>query len=253
MSLQKDFVHPNRSWQPQNPELIPLVKLSSSEDLQAALERAQKAALNPQIDPVLLMQCRDADLPAKDLTYLSPNLVRLDIRGVSCPNLTFFDLPGIFNQTANENDRHLVSDVHRLVKGYMQSENNILLLACAMENDLENSTAAKLVRESKCEQRCIGLLTKADRLPPGSAVDPWLEVLRNRNFRLGHGYFVTKQPDQLQLDQGVSHDEARAMEDRYFKSTPPWNTAYSQHQSQFGIPRLQAKLSILLVEHIRKW
>ena len=256
ISIVKDHAWPKNKWIKQDAEVIELARVNNSDDLQAALERAQLAVLNPGSNPQLLMHCRTEDLPPKNQTGLSPNRVRLDIRGPSCPNLTFFDLPGIFNQTGREEDRHLVGEVHKLVQGYIESENNILLVACAIGTDMDISSTGSLIRDSESlkaqnHQRCIGLLTKADLLPPGTPIEGLEAILENRDFRLGHGYYVTKQPNQLELNQGVTHEQARAIEDRFFRENTPWSTDLVRFSKQFGIPQLQTKLSDLLVKHIR--
>lgn len=224
--------------------------MTSSFDLQTKLERAQLACLNPHLEPKSFMSCKASDLPPQNLVELSPNLVRLDIEGPHCPNLTFYDLPGIFNQTADKGKAYLVYEVRDLVMSYVQQRSNIILLACPMENDIETSTAASMI-DDEAKHRCIGLLTKADRLPEGYPTKTWSDILEGKTFWLKNGYFVTKQPTQVELEKGVDHEMARKLEEQFFSKNAPWNTALVAFKHRFGIPKLQAKLSKILVDHIR--
>lgn len=223
--------------------------MTSSFDLQAKLERAQLACLNPNLEPKSFMSCHIKDLPPQNLVELSPNIVRLDIEGPQCPDLTFYDLPGIFNQTAKKDKAHLVHEVHKLVMSYIKERSNIILLACPMDNDIETSTAASLI-DDEAKHRCIGLLTKADRLPEGYPTKTWSDVLEGKTFWLKNGYFVTKQPTQVDLEKGIDHETARKLEAQFFSKTAPWNSALAAYQNRFGIPKLQTRLSKILVDHI---
>lgn len=237
------------TWQ-LSPEshVIELARITSPEQLEDVLKLAQRASLNPSKDPMKFITS-NSDLPMRDQVGLSPNLVQLDIAGPHCPNLTFYDLPGVFNQTADKSEAHLVRHVRSLLKEYIDPETNIILLACAMENDLENSTAAALTENVR--HRCVGLLTKADRLPVGHPTDSWRAVLNGETFQLKYGYYVTKQPNQAELDRGMNHATAREAEDQFFRTTHPWKSTFAEFQPRFGIPRLQEKLSEILVEQIR--
>jgi len=86
----------------------------------------------------------------------SPNVVCLDISGPGLPNLSFYDLPGVINQTEDGTKPYLVKLVKNLVKDYIKSENALILLACSMEGDCANSSASRILRNLKAEHRCIG-------------------------------------------------------------------------------------------------
>ncbi len=105
-----------------------------------------------------------------------------------------------------------------------------------------------------------GVLTKPDRLPPGSSIKECRRILRGEIFHLGHGYFVTKQPSQLLLDRGITHAEARMDESRFFETTEPWKSEFAEFKDRFGTSRLQTALSHKLTAqilsryiHMRRW
>lgn len=118
-----------------------------------------------------------------------------------------------------------------------------------MSQDYVTSTAASLVRKWRATHRSIGVLTKPDTLPPGDKPDQWLKILDGKQFELGHGYFVTKQPDSIQLRDGITHDQARESEIEFF-SRKPWIDVFSKFRARFGTPALHAKLSQLLANEI---
>lgn len=84
-----------------SPEEIPFRVLRNKSELEEVLQRAQKAILNPNKDAARFAAGRDVPM-ANDVTAsFSPNIVRLDIKGPLLPNLSFYDLPGVINQTEN--------------------------------------------------------------------------------------------------------------------------------------------------------
>ena len=131
----------------------------------------------------------------------------------------------------------------------MENANTIVVLAVPMNHDMEVSTAARLVGQWKAKNRTIGVLTKPDTLPSGDDPHEWKQILCGQRFPLGKGYFVTKQPDSMELKQRISHAQARDNEMAFFQQSP-WSDLFSDHQNRFGTGSLQAKLSSLLAEEI---
>lgn len=178
----------------------------------------------------------------------SPNIICLTITGADLPELSFYDLPGSINVVENDDDQHLVEFVEKLVKLYLVDEKALIMLACASDQDIENSTTFKFVRQCKAERRCLGVLTKPDLLPH-SRLNHASRMLNGDVFRLGRGWFVTKQPSQIQLDRGMTHVEARQHEQDFF-AHDIWNGALSRFSTRYGIPHLQAEISRQLRQHI---
>lgn len=94
------------------------------------------------------------------------------------------------------------------------------------------------------------MLTKPDRLPAGTNFGDLRDILEGRRFELGHGYYVTKQLSQVELENQVSHAEARISEARFFKTTAPWHQTFESFGARFGTPNLQTELSRLLAKQI---
>jgi hypothetical protein len=88
----------------------------------------------------------------------------------------------------------------------------------------------------------VGVLTKPDRLSSGERGLVWKKVLSGRAFVKGHGYFVVKQPDQAELDNGTTHAQARKQEQDYFKSIE-WTGRFPGFEDRLGTRKLQAALA----------
>jgi hypothetical protein len=169
--------------------LVPFCTVSSLEELELAIRRAQLATLNHGDDPkrYVEMTANIVDKEASRAHFaFSPNPVVVEIRGEDLPNLSFVDLPGIISQSAD--GYHLVPLVRNLAKHHMEQKNTLILLVISMESDVMNSAASGLVNEVGVNDRCVGVLTKPDRRD--DSVAQWREVLSGQKL----GYFVTRSP-----------------------------------------------------------
>ncbi|KAI9652011.1 MAG: hypothetical protein M1831_007252 [Alyxoria varia] len=214
-------------------------------NLTTLLHRAQIAVLNPNQSPGDIMNGLEVH---QNLSQFSPNVVQLDISGPSLPTLTLYDLPGIINESETENSdsAHLPTMVRELAKEYIASPCSIVVLTRPMGVDPATSSAGALVNEMNARSRCLGVLTKPDHFPEGESLDQWSSLLNNKKFSVGHGYYVTKQPSQKELNEGISHEQARANERAYFEQTEPWSTYFVNHRAKCGTEKLREKLSQLL-------
>lgn len=163
------------------PAQFEFAKVQNPDALEGVLRRAQFAILNPHMDPASFVNCSEEDLKGIPNVQLSPNLVRLDIQGPKCPDLTFYDLPGIFNRLEDDRgkiNKQLGADVRQLALDYVRPTNNIILLACAMDVDPELCSAADLIDQAGANSRTIGsnTLTTTDNMSHG----PLMYV--NRSF-----------------------------------------------------------------------
>ena len=150
---------------------------------------------------------------------------------------------------ANDDD-YLVATIKTLLSNYLRKERTLILLACPADQDIENSTAFRYVKEQGAISRCMGVLTKPDLIGP-PRLPLITRVLNGLSFRLSSAdaWFVTKQLDQQALEQAVSHDEAREHERQFF-DTEPWATTLSAFAHRFGATSLQAAISGKLTQHI---
>lgn len=233
-------------WTEQAAEVFEFATIQGRDNLETVLIQAQLAILNPTRDATFYMVAQQPG--GRTEVQFSPNVICLDIQGPGLPEMSFTDLPGSINVVEDERDQHLVTFVEQLVKSYLQDEKVLIMLACAADSDIENSTTFRFIRDCKAETRCLGVLTKPDLLPP-SRLHHVNRMLEGRAFRLGESWFVTKQLSQTQLDQKLTHARARELE-RDFFTTGVWARQMTNHASKFGITNLQDAISKKLTQHI---
>lgn len=142
-------------------------------------------------------------------------------------------------------------------------------LSCSAD-DIENQKALRLAQKEdphgrrtigkvtryrytiRSNRRLSGVLTKPDMLSASSinARNMWLDILEGRTHPLKHGYYCTRQPDDLEREAGITTAEARATEVAFFSQNPPWSN--SLHRQRLGIGNLVKTLSNLLIQIINE-
>ena len=222
--------------------------VTKKSELEAMLRKAQLAILNPRDDPQKFVSIDLASTSLPRQVPFSPNVISLEIQGPNLPELYFYDLPGSINVIEDGEDPSLVQMIEDLVSTYLQDEKCLILLACGADQDVETSTTFRFIKNCRATERCAGVVTKADLLPPGKL--PYIkQILNGKKFALGKGWFFTKQLSQAQIDQGISHAVARDLEADFFRQQP-WS-GLADLQARFGIERLQEAVSHSMTEHIR--
>jgi Dynamin central region len=96
----------------------------------------------------------------------------------------------------------------------------------------------------------FSLLTLRLVLQPGDH-QRWKPILQNKKHVLSHGYFVTKQPKQADLEAGIDHSQARILEAQFFATQEPWVTEFAGLGHRFGTSNLQAFLAQKLTALIK--
>lgn len=242
--------------QQDKPDVIEFATIDNLEKLEDALRRAQLATLNPQTDPREYLDMATLKPDSFEVEF-SPNKICIEVFAPNLPSLTFIDLPGVISQTADGKQSNLPKLVKNLVKKHIAPMDVIILLACSMEGDISNSNASQIVRKMGAESRCIGVLTKPDRIPgrDKETIETWRGVLSGAKFPLGHQYFVTKQPSPKQTTSfGHNYTAIRDAERKFFSENKPWCFGGQLHEfsERFGTENLQMVLSLKLGELIRQ-
>jgi hypothetical protein len=185
----------------------------------------------------------------------SPNTVALEIRGPGLPDLSFYDLPGVFANARRAEDQYLAEVVLNLTREYISHSRAIILWAVPMNTDPENSTTFRVIRDMNAVKRCLGVMTKADLLPRGGH-DQWIAILEGRFHQTGLGYFITSRPDKGDLDNQTAWEEAffnrRARHGSYETQTQTWPHEFAAFDDICGVVRLKDFLSHRLAEEFRK-
>ncbi|KAI9654736.1 MAG: hypothetical protein M1829_000872 [Trizodia sp. TS-e1964] len=278
---RRNASQPFGPWVEKQHEIFLFCELDDKNAMEGVIHRAQLATLNPSQPYHRYIP----GSPTIDDTFqvkFSPNVVQLEvcasmievtsntdlskISGPGLPELAFYDLPGVITNPETEDEMYLVELVKALAKAYISPPNTLVLWAVPMTDDAANSSSSRLISEMKAQGRTIGMfannpshkyltklgvLTKPDRLQRGERYDQWIKMLRNENHKVGHGYFVTKQPAQESLNQNIDHAQARQDEMQFFATQEPWTTSFAPFCNQFGTRRLQDALSQKLTVQIR--
>ncbi|KAF2472329.1 P-loop containing nucleoside triphosphate hydrolase protein [Lindgomyces ingoldianus] len=233
-------------WQQKfSPDEVLFAQTTNSDNLEVLIYRAQLAILNPTADLTRFVPGTAREILSDDReTEFSPNVVCVYISAPKAPNLSFYDLPGIIIGRGDPGKEGLKNFVRNLVAEYIADPNALILLTSSLEVDWEvSSYAASLVTKTGATQRCVGVLTKPDRIDNDSRHKDVKKALDGEADVLGHGYYVVKQPSQEALEKKITHSEARREEEMFFDQTDPWATNLHTHRERFGTLNLQTALS----------
>ncbi|KAF2870258.1 P-loop containing nucleoside triphosphate hydrolase protein [Massariosphaeria phaeospora] len=213
-------------------------------ELEKLISRAQLALLNPMrnYEQYIPGSPSETFAETRQLEF-SKNVVCIYVSAPWLPDLSFYDLPGVILGRGNPSKEDLKTFVKDLVIRYIEDENSLILLTSSLEVDWDiSSNAAELVTLTKATGRCVGVLTKPDRIDNAARYDEIEQALKGELDALGHGYFIVKSPSQSELTRKITRQEARDEEERFF-TTAPWATTLSQHRERFGSRNLQTALS----------
>lgn len=210
-------------------------------EIENVLRWAQIAILNPSNNHELYVPgegniAKDIELAeAANQTeaQFSPNIVALEMKGTDLPDLSFYDLPGVFLSPDKEENDYLVKVVRNLTRSYIRRPEAIIMWALPMNHDLENSISLGIIREAKATDRTIGVITKADMLQM-SNIPQWVAVLQGKKQSVKHGYFLTALPP------GESLDQVPLQEEFFFRGgVGTWPREFEEYEDQCGVERLR--------------
>lgn len=238
-----------------------------AEVLETVLHCAQVAILNPSTPSSWFVPKLEGEAPESTRrqqlervkekaenpeAQFSPNTIALEVKGPDLPDMSFYDLPGVFTIAKRPEDRFLERVVTNLTCDYISRPNATILWAVPMNQDAENSYAFKLIQDLKAVDRCVGVITKADLLSQDrEASRNWVAMLEERAHRTGLGYFVTSR-------QEGDLEEQNKREEAFFNRTPGfephgiWPTVFDKFKERCGVEKLRAFLSLKLYEEFRK-
>ncbi|KAL6755541.1 P-loop containing nucleoside triphosphate hydrolase protein [Haematococcus lacustris] len=223
--------------------------LLDKEAVGPAVSRAQKAVLNPGKGYASFVDPTSPILADADELGFSRNVVVLEIQGADI-SLSLIDLPGIINSTEKKEDQYLVNMIKDMVKQYIEASQTIIVLAVHALSDIQNQVVYQMAREADPhQQRTLGVITKVDVIPPGSH-SMWIRMMRGELFPLDLGYYMVVNPNQVDLDQGTSHEDAVDKEMRFFETDANLGVLAQSvlWSSHLGLSNLTAALSKQLVD-----
>nr|OQO27803.1 hypothetical protein B0A51_04616 [Rachicladosporium sp. CCFEE 5018] len=242
---QEPFVH----WYATQRQITMFAIVHDKSQLEHQLKLAQLAILNPDTDAATYATVEDPARASRTVAF-SPNIIRLEVQAPELPELSFFDLPGAINVHPDETQQHLVGFIKALIKSYLRDPQTKILLTCGANQDVENCTAFRFIRDSNAINRCIGVLTKLDLIHP-SRMRTVERMLNREDYALPQGsWFVTKQLSQSDLEAGIPHEEARDRENDFFDQ-PHWHRIVQDFPQQIGIGNLHQAVSQIYTGTIR--
>ncbi|CAK7263941.1 hypothetical protein SEPCBS119000_000736 [Sporothrix epigloea] len=285
VSLQQDYdyqppqqvtlTNPFGPWFEKRRDIKEFASLTNPAEIEDTLRWAQIATLNPNTEHslykpgtgdiwrranILGNECNNG---ASNEAAFSPNTVALDISAPGLADLSFYDLPGVFTSARQDEDQYLVKVVRNLTAKYISHKQAIILWAVPMNVDPETSATFSIIREQKAQFRTVGVMTKADLLPPNAGAQ-WMAMLRGEQHKIGHGYFMTARPivgEGLlpdELVQSSHRDPSRpadqlerqsAFEEAFFNKQQPglgyqeWPDVFHEFDDRCGVNRLVAFMS----------
>jgi len=194
--------------------------LEDKTEVEMAVKRAQKAILNPSQPTSYFVNCDASvirDSGANELKF-TKNLIVLEITGASV-NLTLIDLPGIIRTTEREEDSRFVDLILDLTKLYIGQKGAVIVAAITCKQDIDTQGVHDLARQADPQgERTIGVLTKADAIEEGCH-GPWLDIMQGRRFPLKLGYYMVRNPNKVEVDKGVTFQEAVQTEQDFFEGS----------------------------------
>ena len=178
----------------------------------------------------------------------SRDSIVVKVEAPGAPDLTLIDLPGIVRTATAGQDPAVIGQVNSLVENFLQQERTIVLAVVPANQDV--ATIDILERARRVDPkgvRTLGVLTKPDLVGPGSESEV-MAVLRNERKPLKLGYVMVKCRSQRDLNSGVTPEQARLGEARFFAEHPDWGQVT---RPILGVGQLTKRLTKLLVERIQ--
>ncbi|KZV86172.1 hypothetical protein EXIGLDRAFT_774884 [Exidia glandulosa HHB12029] len=224
--------------------------LTSPDGVERRIRQAQRALLNPGIDPQTFLGGADPNPSGAGALSFTDNCVCIHIRGPDVTDLHFYDLPGIIVNVAEGQDPADIELVRSMVGRYISRPGCIILLVVSCETDFENQVAGRLVRDvDPTGQRTVGVLTKPDKTDADSA-PKWQRI--NDVYHLETGWFVLKLPNSSELRENISPAVARERANAFFQSSELWHDYAQQNAARVGTTNLTEYLAQRLSEQLRE-
>ena len=251
--------NPFPPWVEQKLEVKDFITIYEKSQLEVAMKWAQIALLNHDQDYEQFIpgtgrraQATNFERERRDAEAgFSPNIIAIEISGPNLPALSFYDLPGIFRVAPDPRNQYLAKVIENLAVKYIEHPNAVIIWALAMKTDPSNSSTGKVILDCKAEKRCIGVLTNPDHIQVRHL--EFENILRNQDHKVGHGFFVTKQPgEKFTLHGPDYHAQARQEETEFFDTEELWTGEWSSFRPRCGILAIQKFVSDVFADEIAK-
>ena len=176
------------------------------------------------------------------------DILSVEIEGPQRPQLTLVDLPGLIQNETKGVTKADVELVKEITDYYIAQHRTICLAVVAATNDYANQGILTKVRDVDKEgERTLGIVTKPDRLDPGSGSESsFLSLARNGDVFFKLGWHVLK--NRSFEETASSFLERNLSETAYFRKS----NFKILPKSDVGIDALRDRLSKLLFAHVKE-
>ncbi|KAE9380155.1 hypothetical protein N431DRAFT_498044 [Stipitochalara longipes BDJ] len=178
----------------------------------------------------------------------SNDILRVEFRGPSQPQLTLVDLPGLIHSETRSQTAGDVELVHNLVSRYLENPRSVILAVVSAKNDIGNQIILRNARAVDPQGlRTLGIITKPDLLIKGSkSEEAFIVLARNEDVKFSLGWHVVKNLDSA---IGQNEQDTRDQQEILFFQESNFNHLPAH---TIGISSLRARLSKVLFDQIRR-
>ena len=181
-------------------------------------------------------------------SFLSQNILSIEISGPSQPHLTVVDLPGIIHTPTMDQTEDDVEAINSLANSYMQKERTIILIVVSGSNDISNQVVLKKAKELDTEgNRTLGIITKPDMAQTDKQRLEFIKLASNEDSKnkLQLRWHVLR--NRAHNEMHFSMEERNEAERNFFADSM-WGARLDANQ--LGAAHLSKKLSTQLIRHI---
>ncbi len=171
----------------------------------------------------------------------------MNIYSQTCPDLTLFDLPGIYRVPIGDCPKNIELITQNITQKYIEDPLTIILCVIPANSDIWTSDSLRLAKEiDESRERIIGVLTKIDIMDQGTDVR---KFLLNEEIPLKMGYVGMINRSKQDRVNKLSLAEAKIKEKEFFKS----HSAYNDLSSELlGTEALINKLTKLYFKMVKE-
>lgn len=158
----------------------------------------------------------DRSLEKKGSKAVSAEPIMLSIRAANAPSLTLVDMPGLTKVATADQPASVVTDIERMAKKFIVSENVVIVAVSAANADIATSDGVRLAKEvDPRSERTLGVLTKLDLMDKGTDAT---DVLNGKAVHLALGWCAVVNRSQDDIRRGVDMRAARENERVWFET-----------------------------------
>jgi len=197
----------------------------------------------------MLVMGIESDLSSGSISRaFAKDVLSIEIEGPTRPQLTLVDLPGLIQTDTRGVTKADVQLVAEITDGYISQSRTICLAVIAATNDYANQGILTRVRNVDPHgERTLGIITKPDRLIPGSGMEQaYFDLARNEDVHFTLGWHVLK--NRAFEESSNSFMERNALEAAFFRKS----LFKALPKQDVGIGSLRDRLSKLLFHHVQQ-